>query len=1030
MTAPNVNAFGAAVDSSTNDLYVDDGFGETTVRHYHFTGPNQVLQPDSSTCTFTAAFIGSGCPPTESFGHGRLNGATGLAVDSSTQAVYAADTASGEVSLFGHAIIPDVVTGQESNVQATSATLNGTVNADGFPVTECKFEYGTTTAYGQSVPCVETVGSGSSPVAVHADITGLQPETFYHFRLLAANAQGQSLGADIELAPPAPPLIGTESADAIGSRRATLHAQINPHSVSTTFHFEYITEAQFQADGETFGAGTESTPESASIGEDFAYHSVSETLTGLSAETAYRFRVIATNSAGPPVDGTAQAFTTLAAALIEGPWATDVAGTSATLNANVDPLGASTEYRLEYGPSTAYGQSLTGTLGEGEAFVQVVRHLTGLQPATIYHYRLLTTTPVGTVEGADRTFMTQFAAAGSTLPDGRAWELVSPADKHGALIEPPEGKGAIQAAADGSGIAYVANQPMTESTESNQGEIAVLSSRAPGGWRTQEISLPKNGPEEESGEVLKDGDLPAPLFSSDLSQTVLRAGSTTPLLSEHASELTPYLRRQAQCESEATSGECFMPLVVGCPPPGEPCSPAVESYANVPPGTRFGFAAEVEHNCRIKVQTATPDSAHVVFATPAALTPEAVNEANNCAGIDAGLADHANLYEWTAGRLHLINVLLISNRRRATRIWVDGINDVAHTVSSDGRWVVWTHLGRFYLRDTIAEETVQIGHEGALFEAMSSDGSRIFYLEGGDLHVLETATGTQTDLTAKQPAGSAGVQDSGGLGVSDDGSYMYFMATGVLAQGGVAGANNLYLARYTAGEWNTTFVAMLSSEDEPSWSAENSGAALEQLLLRVTSRVSPGGRFVAFMSNRSLTGYDNVDALSGQRDEEVFVYDAVSGRLACASCSPTGARPHGLLDKALLVDRSGSWENHWVAGSVPGWDSTAIDSLSVYQPRFLSDSGRLFFNSPDALVPKDTNGLEDVYQYEPPGLGSCTASAATFSTRSGGCVDLISAGTSSGESSFYDASETGDDVFFVTASTPDRRRPRHRPRCL
>ncbi len=70
------------------------------------------------------------------------------------------------------------------------------------------------------------------------------------------------------------------------------------------------------------------------------------------------------------------------------------------------------------------------------------------------------------------------------------------------------------------------------------------------------------------------------------------------------------------------------------------------------------------------------------------------------------------------------------------------------------------------------------------------------------------------------------------------------------------------------------------------------------------------GGYVAFMSNSPLTGYDNRDAVSGQRDEEVFLYDAASNHLVCASCNPTGARPVGVFDQGetttgeppLLVD--------------------------------------------------------------------------------------------------------------------------------
>jgi hypothetical protein len=78
----------------------------------------------------------------------------------------------------------------------------------------------------------------------------------------------------------------------------------------------------------------------------------------------------------------------------------------------------------------------------------------------------------------------------------------------------------------------------------------------------------------------------------------------------------------------------------------------------------------------------------------------------------------------------------------------------------------------------------------------------------------------------------------------------------------------------------------------------------------------------------------------------------------------------------------------------------------------------LFFNSPVALVPHDTNGLEDVYQYEPAGsggAGGCASASSTFNAHTGGCVDLISSGQSAFESAFMDASENGNDVFFLTS---------------
>jgi len=195
------------------------------------------------------------------------------------------------------------------------------------------------------------------------------------------------------------------------------------------------------------------------------------------------------------------------------------------------------------------------------------------------------------------------------------------------------------------------------------------------------------------------------------------------------------------------------------------------------------------------------------------------------------------------------------------------------------------------------------------------------------------------------------------------------------------------------------------------------------------------------MSDRSLTGYDNRDANSGQPDEEVFLYDAATEELVCASCNPTGARPMGVLDTGaypgLPSDPTRTWgetgseglllRSQWLAGVIPGWNESYHDTgageveAPLYESRVLSNSGRLFFDSSDALVPQDVNGQEDVYEYEPPSdtaesppNDSCTAESAVHGFRSAGCVSLISSGQGDSDSDFVDASANGNDVFFTT----------------
>ncbi len=238
---------------------------------------------------------------------------------------------------------------------------------------------------------------------------------------------------------------------------------------------------------------------------------------------------------------------------------------------------------------------------------------------------------------------------------------------------------------------------------------------------------------------------------------------------------------------------------------------------------------------------------------------------------------------------------------------------------------------------------------------------------------------------------------------------------------------NLYLRR--AGQ--TRLVAVLTGADFPDFSLHAVSGGLTSL----TDRVSPDGRYLAFMSQRPLTGYDSRDAVTAKADEEVFLYDASGdsgeGSLVCASCNPTGARPHGIEYSRMNASNGGlaGGPDVWppaarIAANVPGWTGLSQgEGFAFHQSRYLSDQGRLFFNSADALVPKDTNGTEDVYEYEPPATAtesppddSCTTASATFTQASGGCVSLISTGTSKEESAFMDASETGNDVFFLTSS--------------
>jgi len=388
-------------------------------------------------------------------------------------------------------------------------------------------------------------------------------------------------------------------------------------------------------------------------------------------------------------------------------------------------------------------------------------------------------------------------------------------------------------------------------------------------------------------------------------------------------------------------------------------------------------------------------------------------------------APRGGLYEWSAGgpcseRLGLVSVL--PGGEAASEHIVLGSPLGRHAISDDGSTVYFaTEKGQLYAREHIGTSQARtVPVPGGPFQLASANGARAFVLGGGALSEFNLETETSTALAT----GVVGAM----AGASEDGSWVYFVSNDVLGEGAKQGARlgdceqgasarSETCSLYVLHDGVTRFIATLSGEDGADWATTGS-------LTHMTTRVSPNGVWLAFMSNRSLTGYDNRDETSGMADEEVYLYDAATQKLVCASCNPTGARPTGMEYAKLNISLVGGnrvWKgDQWLAANVPGWTPYELDA-AAHQARYLTNAGRLFFNSSDALVSQATNGSEDVYEYEPLGLAGaggnaeCTDQSATFGERANGCIALISSGTAHGESAFLDASETGGDVFFLTS---------------
>jgi hypothetical protein len=1052
-----------AVAPASNDVYIDQ---QNEVAQY---GPPGELLDLSGTA-----------------GPGALSGSVGVAVTgaSGKETVYAASGGnSAVVNIYGPAVLlADVSTAAVGEVGITTATAHGSVNPDGVELSGCVFEYKTAAeaSFVKTAECepkASEIGKGTSPVAVTADLSALAPGTTYDARLAASNANGTNITGQETFTTLGRPRVCATESEAASRTGVTLTGCVDPDGLASKYHFEY---------GETTSYGA-STPEGELTEELASEHAVIAPVTGLKPLTTYHYRLVASNSAGAPVDGPDQTFSTVPALRIDGLFASEVADTTATLKAQINPLGADTHYYFQYGTEDCAEHACTsapsppgGDIGSGETDqVAGPVSLENLTPDTVYHYRVIASNEFGTVEAPDHTFTTQVAGRQFTMLDGRQWELVSPPNKYGSLIGPQALLDMIQAAASGDALTYAASAPTEAHPQGYDILEQVLSARGPSGWTSRDISPPVYGP--ATGAVPGNVN-PYMLFSEDLSSSVLQpysafapAGSPQSL-SPEATEQTPFARDDYLNGNvdEPCEASCYKPMVTA---------------ANTPPGTHFeevNKARGCPPLCGPSFDGASADLGSVVISSTAALTG------------DMEASGRDELYEWTAGRpagapLALVSLLPRNGKGEELATTESGLGSHdgagdAHAVgavSEDGSRVIW-HSGQnehLYLRDLAAGHTVQLDAPAAgvithtngspLLQFASGNDERVLFTDGqeltnesgrgggaGDLYECVVPTGAlRCELHDLTPAGGGGeaAEVQGVLGASRDGSWVYFVANGILANNGepVAGAVhgecgpfsppaalcNLYVRH----EGVTSLVALLSNQDEPVWQYD---------LEAIESRVSPNGRWLAFMSARALAGYDNRDAVSAEPDEEIYEYHAPQslgterGTLACASCNPSGARPDGFREAGAggepgLVDGPHQWSDRWLAALLP-WGTSSRLGLPLYQSRYLSDSGRLFFNTADALVPGDVNGTEDVYEYEPQGDGTGASRCGPQSASKGvafkparpfsaneqvggraveahgeegaGCVGLVSSGASSDESDFLDASESGDDVFFLTTA--------------
>jgi NHL repeat-containing protein len=918
--------------------------------------------------------------------------------------------------------------------------------AEGVSAVNQPFAYSAVAEYGPSCEIRRRFAYRGVDFGFIAPIAGIAPFSSLQGDLYLSRAYpGESGGTEVQYLsfPPLGPVVAAPGVEApestVSNTKALLRAEINPEGQETSYHFEYLTQAEFESQGNSFtGPATRSTPPQvlSATPTDFKLHGVqalagcpdpvSEIAGGtcLTPETVYRFRVVAENASGPgegTVEGTP--FKTRSPLEIVETFATQVGTDTARLKAAVNPLGVPTGGYFEYVDDASYQESGFATavkapdvdhgaapldFGFAEAPTLRAVTLSPLPADTLFHYRVVATDPlVEPIEGPERTFRTFETpqqpqcpgneafrtGASANLGDCRGYEMVSPLDKEsGDVVALPEFTTILpatlnQSSTSGSKVSYGTYRAFGNA-EAAPFTSQYVAERGEDGWQSHSVTGPR-GRLVTGIQNTIDTELKA--LSPDLCDAWLVTVAEPPLAPGAIPSFPNLYRRH---DGDGCGGQGYEALSLDPP-------------AHIVPG-------DTAKSLQLGLQGLSSDGLTAIYAANDNLVGTAAP--NNPGGKE-------QLYETKEGLTGYVCIL--PGGAPSTSACSAGTNflglgsssnrgaSVKNAISEDGQRVFWTAYeepsdgpGHIYVRIG-GTETIDVSKAGeeasgvsnqSIFLAAAADGSRALYLIGEDLYEFAVGAATTT-LLAEEVAGV--------VGESEDLGRIYFVSEESLAgpngegKSPEAGEPNLYLRDGS----ETTFIATLVAEDINRFPIKGRTSLVSLLPFEQNSRFSADGRQVVFMSSAALTGYDNKDAETGKALNEVFRYDEQGEELRCVSCNPTNARPRG-TDVAELTARG---QGFFAGGWIKGWANT------LYASRALSaDGSRVFFESGDALSPYDTNGAPDVYEWELAGSGGCGEASASYSPANGGCVEPISSGGSLRQSEFYDASPSGDDVFFAT----------------
>ena len=914
------------------------------------------------------------------------------------------------------------ITSAPAEVKGSTAVLQGLVNPLKLGVVGWFFEYkaGGVCTGGVTTPLEGPEETEMRPVAV--GIAGLTQETTYTVCLVAENeAKERTAGAPVTFTTITPePPAGLE-AEPVAARTATLHGVLNPKHAGEAGSYEFVyRQSETECMGGEPGPQEEkSTPEEAATGAE-GQVAMPAQVTGLEPNLPYTFCLRAKNEAGEEALSAPVTFTTLAAApTVAGESVSSVEASAATLEAEIVPEGAATTYHFVYveaakyrpdcaecedEPTNAYalgaGTPESESIGADDAAHAAEARITGLAPGTTYHYSVVATnaeSPAGGTPGPDKTFTTNPAPStattgscpneqlraeqpfGLTLPDCRAYEMVSPVVTGGQDATDSFISSAPRASVQGEAVAYASKGLFNSTSGEPAGgtvENEYLSSRSPGGWTTRLI-----GPQQDPIKTESRPSYDATVFTPELTAGVM--SSNAPIGIEGPAGV--FRLYHANLETGATEyiGE------------EEDPAGASEDLSHVV----FGAAGEIFEWINGKVVTVNVDNtgtllSGTVGAVPVFLLEEDLWHAVSSNGSRVFFSTPTEESNPETGALYV----RVNAEHKQSEMNGEECLQAAEACTIE-------------VSASTRETPDPNGPRRPRYWGASADGSKVFFTSNAEL-TKDAYTGPEdnapnlyeyelsrepgklsgrlTDLTVDESGEGAAVK--GVVQISEGGAYVYFVAEGQLAEGATAGQPNLYVVHDHGAP---RFIAALGAGDESVWKGQfYPDESSPQVNAAV---VSPRGNRLAFVSEQELTGYDNEQARKGECEretnrsthvsedgacDEVYLYEAEAGGLVCASCNPRGERPTG--------------------GAAFGPVALA-HSFAEYRSRNLLEDGTVFFDSSDALVPNASDGRENVYEYE-------NAQVHAISNVAGGY-----------ESFFLDASgseadgEEGGNVFFASA---------------